>query len=313
MALLVAAVIGGGWLWLGSDDGRFFLAEKLAQALSQPGHPAQVEGLTGQPPFHLRLAHLIVPDSQGDWLSIDNAVLDIDGKALLRRTLRIERLTADSITVDRAPISQPSAAKPSPTSFSLPRLPVALELDNLDIAKINLAPAVLGQGVTAYLSARASLHEGRANAHVDLHRTDGTGGQLRLDLSYSPDDRLTLALHAAEPTGLLLAALDPIAGKRPLTLDLAGAGTLSDWSGDLKLTGGKDVRVDSGVLIGRQRAGLMIKAGGEARIQPLLPVNMRGAAGLAVPFAIGVGIEDGKPLRLDHLRLHMAAVDVEAG
>src|SRR5262245_2858345 len=123
LALIVLAVAGGyGFLQTGA--GKAWLAATIARGASTPGAVVTIEGLEGRPPFDIRVAAIRVSDRDGVWLELDKVALAIDGGALLRRALVIDRLQAAQARVMRQPVAEPTAA-PTTTSLDLspPRLP----------------------------------------------------------------------------------------------------------------------------------------------------------------------------------------------
>ena len=93
-------------------------------------------------PFDVSVDRIALGDARGPWLTIDRAALAWSPTALLHGQLRIDALTADTITVLRQPVpSQPTSTSPG---FTLPRLPVAVDLRKLKVGRLAIAPALAG-------------------------------------------------------------------------------------------------------------------------------------------------------------------------
>lgn len=157
-----------GYLWLASDGGRAWLAHAVEAAVSTPDRRIALTGLAGAPPFHLRLQRIELADRTGPWLALDDVVLDLDGWALLGGTARIERLTAQAITVTRAPEAGPRPATPAASGVGLPSLPVAVELDALAFPRVTLAPALAGTAIAFSVDGSARLHAGAGRLRLRI-------------------------------------------------------------------------------------------------------------------------------------------------
>jgi len=150
--LLPPMLLAAGLLGANTAPGRAAI-ERLAAALI-PG--LVLEGLEGTLPGRPGFARLTLADDQGIWLEIEDARLVWSPRALLRGEAHVEALTARRIALHRLPASEapPGPTPPGPLLPELPSLPVAIRLDRLDAARIELGAAVLGEA--AVLRAAAS-------------------------------------------------------------------------------------------------------------------------------------------------------------
>ena len=113
------------------------------------GYDATVEGLSGIIPFDMRARQVRLRDAGGAWITLHDVVFRLSPRRLLAGTADITRLTAAVAEVGRMPL--PVTGPPETLSERLgpPALPLPLRIDRLAVARIVLAPAILGQPVTA--------------------------------------------------------------------------------------------------------------------------------------------------------------------
>src|SRR5467141_678579 len=102
-----------------------------------------------------------------------------------------------------------SSTAPSTTPLTdylkVPHLPVDVVLDRLSIARLALAPPVLGESLVATVEGSAELVGEAAHVTFDLHRIDGSAGNVLLAME--------------------------LAGAAPVALSVNGAGPRADWHG----------------------------------------------------------------------------------
>ena len=307
---LVFVVVGVGLLWLGSGFGHAWLTAEVVGALSDADSKATVTGLDGAVPFHVQLARFELADRDGIWLTVENAAVDLDPAALLRGTVRVERIAAGHILVARAPLPSTQPAPPSTEPFSMPRLPVAIELGTLDVPSIDLGAPLLGEPASFTLGGSASLHRGRAGASLSLVRLGAAPGQATVKLSLD-DQTLALDLAAADGSGELLAKLDPDAGRQPLTLALKGSGPIAAWRGRLDGTAGDGARVGADLTLALDH-GWAGSIKGTAQIASLLADQVKPTAGTEISFDVAASEPTDKPITLDHADIRLAAGSIAA-
>ncbi|MCU0803215.1 MAG: translocation and assembly module protein TamB, partial [Rhodobacteraceae bacterium] len=236
LALLCLCLLPG--TMQAQDDDRGYLTAFLEDNLSGAGRQVTITGFEGALSSTATIARLTIADDQGVWITLTDLSLDWSRSALLRGELSVNALTADTITIIRPPQTADDSALPAPeaAAFSLPELPVSVDIDQIAAARILLAPAVLGQAVEGRLQASASLNGGEGTAELVLERTDGTTGLLALTGAYSnTTGALALDLRADEAAGGLAATLLGLPGRPSVQARIAGTGRFDDFQADIDI------------------------------------------------------------------------------
>ncbi|ETW11949.1 hypothetical protein ATO8_14822 [Roseivivax marinus] len=230
----------------GQQDDRGRLERLIEDNLSAEGMQIDIEGFRGALSSEAQLESLTISDDTGTWLEMRGVVLDWNRTALLRGRVSVNALTADEIVLNRlpgpnnnAPVEVPDAAA---EPFSLPELPVSLQIGEISAERVELGSTVIGQPVEFRLEGSASLAGGEGEAALNIERTDGTEGTVSLEGSYSNEsNELALSLLVDEAPGGIVASLAGIPGEPALNLSVDGQGPLTDFTADLALaTDGED-------------------------------------------------------------------------
>jgi translocation and assembly module TamB len=304
LVLLGLLVVMGAVGWLSTPSGRAFVLERVEGAV--PG--LTLEGAEGGL-FDLRLARLTIGDGKGPWLVVEGAALDWAPFALLRRTLRVEGLTAGRVDLSRLPetkAGEDPAAEPD-EPFHLP-LDVAVE--RLAVDSLTLGADLLGgEAATLRLAGSATLPAGEPGGSATLaaERIDDRPGTLSLTAAYIPNRRLTLDLRAGEPAGGVIATLLGIPGTPPVAVELAGDGPPTDWTGTLTARAGDVASATAEARIRPAGGGFAFGLDAGAAIAALLPPEQAVLAGDRIGLAAGGFILPGEILSLDGITLTTAA------
>ncbi|MBL6079269.1 translocation/assembly module TamB domain-containing protein [Belnapia sp. T18] len=317
LILLPVLAVIGALAWINTESGSAFLARQAEGFV--PG--LHIEGLHGPLPGHLGFTRLAYADAAGEWVVLEDGRINLDLKALLSRTLRVERVEAARVALARLPAGGETApAEPQPPSDTvlphLPQLPVAVELNRLAIQRIELAQPVLGQAAAFALDGEARLAAGDLTAKLDLKRLDAPL-TAALTLALTPGaDRLAARLTLDEaPGGLIADFIPPSEGgwdNAPLQVTLNLDGPASGAALDLKASLGQQVALSSSGTVratpdGRYGATLQ----GEARAGPLLPETIRPLA-IPLAFALDADLPPDQRLALRKLELTLPAGRVAA-
>ncbi len=241
---LLVAVFG----LLQTQLGKGWLERQIARAASSPDFTVAISGLDGFVPFRMTIDRIEIGDRDGTYLTLHGFGFDISGAELLARRAHFRSLSFAEIDMAR------SSTAPSTTPWTeylkVPHLPVAVVLDRLSIGRLALAPPVLGEGLVATLEGNAKLSGETAHVTLDLHRTDGSAGNILLAMELAgATPVLGLRLEASEPTGVLLDRLLSRTDRPALALSVNGTGLLADWHGHVSASAGALARLDADVTL----------------------------------------------------------------
>lgn len=278
-ALLLVAFVAVAQDVANDPGNNTFITRFIQNRISAPGREIHLSGVTGALSSRARIRQITVSDDNGPWLQIENARIDWSRLALLRGRLTINRLSADRILWLRRP-EMPPAPKQLPQAetqpFSLPELPVAVNLDELSLPLVRFAEPIFGQAAEISVAGRLTLADGALDTGLDVRRLDEPGGTLGLKAAFSNATRqldLDVALH--EPKGGIVATLLRLEGTPAVDLTLAGSGPLDE----VDVTFALDVdraRAADGLVALRARddgLGFDVDFGGD--LAPLVPAEFR--------------------------------------
>ncbi|MDJ1008206.1 MAG: translocation/assembly module TamB domain-containing protein [Paracoccaceae bacterium] len=211
----------------------------IEDALSGAGRDVTVRGFRGALSGRAEMDSLTLSDADGVWLSISDAVLDWNRAALLRGRLEVAELSASRIELVRPPVADAGEAlqpEASGSALQLPELPVALAVDDLAAEEVVIGAEVLGQPLTVRLEGAFGLADGAGDATLSLLRIDGPRGEIALDAVFSnASGELSVDLLFDEAADGIAAGLLGLPGAPAVRLEVAGAGTLGDFTADIAL------------------------------------------------------------------------------
>lgn len=219
------------------EDDRGYLTAFLEDNLSGAGRQVVITGFEGALSSQAQIAEMTIADADGVWLTLRDVVLDWNRSALLSGDVSVNQLSAAEIIISRPPTAEAGAIAPEATEFSLPELPVSVNIGRLAAEKITLGPTVLGQPVEGRLEASLSLSDGQGSANLVLERQDqGPEGRITLSADYTNESqRLSIDLAAEEGAGGLVATALDLPGTPSATLRIIGSGPISDFVADVAL------------------------------------------------------------------------------
>jgi len=226
------------------EEDRGFLQGLIEDSLSSTARTVRIEGFEGALSSRATVARLTISDSEGIWLEATDLALDWNRSALLRGRIEIEELSAGEINVIRPPVPDPRAPTPEATPFSLPDLPVSVEIGQLDAERITLGEALLGEALALTLNGSVNLAGGEGAANLDARIVEGSEGTLALDASYSNESRvLAVNLDLQEAArGLAARALD-LPGLPSVALHVEGTAPIDDYAAEISLATAGEQRI----------------------------------------------------------------------
>lgn len=298
---------------LAQEDDRGFLTRLLEENLSGAGREVRIEGFEGALSSQARIADLTIADDEGIWLRLVGVELDWTRSALLAGRLEVNRLAAEEIVLERLPGTDPEAL-PSPEAvpFTLPDLPVSVQIGALQARRISLGAAVLGQPVAASLDGGLTLDGGVGSGNLRLVRLDAVGGRLELDGSFANTSReVALRLVLNEPAGGIAAGLLGIPGAPALGLRVEGAGLLDDLTMQVALASDATDRFAGSIRLtaeGDAAQGFAVDLAGD--VTPLFLPDYQDFFGPDVSLQASGRRAASGALSLDQLALRSAALSL---
>lgn len=297
------------------DDGTVlsrFLEEQLSDG---DDRQVTITGFRGALSAEATLERLSVSDADGVWLVMEDVVLDWTRSALLRGALQVTSLTAARLEVIRPPlpVGGVDLADTETQPFSLPELPVRVEIGEIAIAEVVLGEQIIGLPATLSVEGNLRLADGAGSAQITLDRLDGPTGQFALDASYNNATRaLEISLLLEEAEGGLTAELLGLPGRPDIRLEISGAGPIEEFTADIALaTDGAD-RITGTVISSLSDTGdQLVTADIGGDITPLLLPDYQEFFGDNVQLQAQVRQTADGTTELEALRLTSAALSLE--
>ncbi len=232
---VAASQAPGRWLVTSQLDGR---------QIAGVGRIA-VSGVRGDPLSRLFIEQLTLSDDEGIWLTANAITLDWQARSLLMRPVRVNEALVEQVVIARRPIFDAAPAVPANDRSSAPaRLP-AVDLDRLELSRLELAQGVAGPQAELTAGASAQIRPGASNLSLQVERLDVPGDDLAADLRITAEGIAGTLIANGEAGGTLAALL-----RLPdQTIRIAGHadGDYTSGRGELTLRADGDIRAEAGI------------------------------------------------------------------
>ncbi|MAB07059.1 MAG: translocation/assembly module TamB [Rhodobacteraceae bacterium] len=298
------------------DDDEGTRLERLIEgALSSDGTTVRVRGFRGALSSEATLDRMTIADEQGIWLTLEDAELNWSRAALLTGRVEVSQITAQRLEVARLPAGGSDAPAPEASggSFSLPDLPVSVNIGEMSIERVELGEPILGEAVALGVAGSAQLADGEGEAQLSVQRLDGPRDAITFDGSYVNESRqlaIDLAVDGAQDG--LVTKLANLPGAPALKLTVNGEGPVDDFTADVALaTDGEDRFSGTVTLEGVADEGQRFAADLSGDLRPLLPEDQRAFLGASQSIETRGMIENGGAIQLDALDLETATVSLD--
>jgi len=297
----------------GETNENGFLANLLQNTLSAPGRQIRLQDVSGLLSSTATVGLITVSDDEGVWVRVDGAEIDWSRASLLLGRVNVNSVSADRIEVLRQPVPPDTPPVPEAASepFSLPELPVSIDLSELAISTLAFDESVFGEAAELGVSGGFRLADGALDADLAIERQDEPGGSLELAVAFANETRaLDLDVSLREPEGGLISRLLNIENEPAIDLALTGAGPLDDVDVVFSLDAAGDRIADGAVELRAVDAGLSFDADFAGGLEPLIPAEYRDFfAGRSAITAQGV-TRTGGGLDLDGFAVRSDALDL---
>ena len=241
---------------LAQEDDKGFLTRTIQNALSGSGRTVSIDGFQGALSSTASFDQMTIADGQGIWLTLDDVVLDWNRSALLRGRLEVEKLTAGRLDIPRLPVSEgvdlPDAEA---TPFSLPELPVSIDIADFGVDQINLGADLLGEAAQLNVQATAQYTDDLIDLDVSANRTDAKRGEFEIKVNLERSDNiLDLIVRLSEGEEGLVGKLLSLPGQPSVDMTVNGSGPLDAFASDLNISTDGQERLAGQITVGTQEA-----------------------------------------------------------
>ena len=217
-----------------TERDRDFLTAFLEDNLSGFGRTIRIDGFAGALSSRATFDTMTIADADGVWLTIRGGTIGWNRAALLSGRVEISEMTASEIVLPRRPGAGKPAAEAS--GFSLPDLPVAVEIGTIRADSVVLGEALFGAAAEVTLEGTMKLEGGEGSADLSVSRIDGRDGTVSLTGSYANATRkATLDLLVTEEADGIAANLIGLPGTPSINLAVHGSGIIDDFRTDIAL------------------------------------------------------------------------------
>ncbi len=218
-----------------TERDRDFLTAFLEDNLSSLGRTVRIEGFRGALSSRATFDELTIADAEGVWITIREGAIGWNRSALLSGRVEISEMTAAEIDLPRSPATSGTSAEAS--GFSLPELPVSVDIGTLRADRVVLGEALFGAAAVVKLNGRMHLEGGEGTAELAIDRTDGQRGTLSFTGRYANATRkATLDLLLAEGADGIAANLLGLPDRPSIQLAVHGDGVIDDFATDVALS-----------------------------------------------------------------------------
>lgn len=313
MLLIAAGIVFAAAAQESGEDEKSVFLSWVENRLSTDNRRISISGISGLLSSDAGIDRITIADRKGVWLTLSGARIVWTRSALLAGRLEIDQLAADRIEMTRRPLPDKALPSPETSPFSVPELPVSVDIAKLAVGTATFSEQVFGKAAELSLEGRLLLDGGSLDTALGIDRRDGPGGRLDLAASYSNATRyLAIDLAANEPADGVLANLLKIHERPPIALSLKGEGPLDRFAADLSLDAAAR-RVLSGTIELDDRAGdLGFDARLAGTVAPLVPAAYRAFFGEENRLRLRGKTPAGGGFEIDELALSGGALALQA-
>ncbi|MTH65811.1 translocation/assembly module TamB domain-containing protein [Paracoccus shanxieyensis] len=234
------------------DDDQGFITRFLQEKLSGAGRQVHIEGFRGALSSRATFDRMTIADDDGVWITLENGAMQWSRSALLRRRVDINELVAERVILPRLPSggSETAAPQAEAREFSLPQLPVGVNIAKITVGRVELGEPIIGQEAVLSIDGSMNLANGEGATKLTINRVDGPRGQFLLDTSFSNETRvLGLNLQLDEDAGGLFTNIVKMNGRPSIRGTIEGTGPLSNYTANINLDTNGQPRINGTVSV----------------------------------------------------------------
>jgi len=232
------------------EDDKGFITRFLEEKLSGAGRQVVIDGFRGALSSRATFDRMTITDDDGAWITLENGAMQWTRSALLAGRVEIDELSAERVILPRLPGGGESAPRAEAREFSLPQLPVGVNIDRIAISRVELGQPVIGQEAVIAIDGSMNLSGGEGETKLTINRVDGPRGEFALDAAFSNETRvLRLDLKLDEDRDGLFVNAVHLHDRPAVAAEIAGEGPLADFNASIKLATDGQPRVTGTVSV----------------------------------------------------------------
>ncbi|WP_199259916.1 translocation/assembly module TamB domain-containing protein [Paracoccus binzhouensis] len=232
------------------EDDKGFITRFLQEKLSGAGRAVTIDGFRGALSSRATFERMTIADDDGVWITLENGAMSWSRSALLSRRIQIDELSAERVILPRLPGGGESAPQAEAREFSLPQLPVAVNIDKIQVGRVELGQPIIGQEAVIAIDGSMNLENGEGVTKLAIDRVDGPRGEFQLDAGFSNETRvLALDLKLDEDRDGLFTNIVKMNGRPAVQAEISGTGPLSDYTANIRLNTDGQPRVQGTVSV----------------------------------------------------------------
>lgn len=259
---------------------------------------------------YLRVGKITVADAKGVYAEVDNLSVDWSPSALLGLTFKASDVRASNVRFDRLPVSSSSSSSQSSSS-----LPVAVDIANIALPKIELGSSFSGKAETLSLGGAAAVNN--ANAAVTLAVQDLGNSAAKGNFSLNYDiaaGSLSLDGAASEPKNGIIAGILDLPGRPALGFNVKGNGPLENWTGSAAASVEGLPVVNLDMVLKRSQSGLFdVALQGGGALDAILPPSVEPLFKGRTDIDLAVGLDPEGAVTITRGLIKSEAVTAELG
>ncbi len=232
-----------------------FLTRTIQDALSGAGRAVSIDGFRGALSSSASFDQMTIADDEGVWVTLSEVTLVWTRSALLRGRLEVDTLSAKRLDLPRLPKTQETETLPDAEAkpFSLPDLPVSVNIADFSVEQIHLGAPILGEAAQLNIKASAQLSDTQGDIDFVASRTDGREGVFEIKANLNRTDNvLDLLLNLREQEDGIAARLLNLPGHPDVEMRVRGSGPIDAFATDVRIATEGAERLTGKITIGAQ-------------------------------------------------------------
>ncbi len=260
VVVLLALALSAGLVWLGTDNGRQWLASQGERLVSTENLIVDIGTISSFDSGHISIDRIVLSDPDGSFMIIENLFAGFHLIDLLHGNLTFTRISAETALLERLPDTG-ETPKDRELSFDIPRIRIA----EFDFSEIILPDEITGSAERLSARGKLVLPQDLTKSLISLQIFDLNARDspelLQLDFAQIHEENRMLLQASARDDGD-----GPIAGILGISafeMSLNGDGPPDDWRGYIEINAGEDFLIHNALIIGITRNELSIATSGE--------------------------------------------------